>query len=556
MRAKLLKAIVLSMALILTFSAVTLGCFVFTPKISAVSINKALNNAPVTLTITGAKYNKKTTAKLVQAGKPEILASGVKFNSKTEIVATFDLTGKAVGQYDVVVANSKKTATLASAFTLEYPAPVVTSIVPKQGLVKTTLSVTIAGIYFRNGAAVKLSAKDLKDIPGAKVAISSDSQLTCDFDFNGATAGVYDVTVTNDDGKTNTLAKVFALENQPPTIVMIVPNNGFNKGFVKITFTGTEFDPKATGKLVKNGQPEIVGTNTDFSSAEKTALDFDLTNQPVGDYDVVITNPDGKSSTFAAGFSVQQYVEPAPATPAPVVEQPKETLKLALNASLQSLFFDFDQFSVRQDQTARLNFDLNVLKSYPDAYILIDGHADERGTREYNQQLAAKRAETVKQALIKQGFDPAKITVNSYGEEFPIKKGHNEESWWYNRRVDISMWDTNPATWNDRNQSILFAKQAPTWDPAQNSKLDQTIEKLKAAPNSFIILVANSKDFGAAKENVAISKQRLEAIKTYLLKAGIGADKISTIESGKVYSFLAGNQSTLDNRVDLLVVEL
>jgi outer membrane protein OmpA-like peptidoglycan-associated protein len=557
MRTKIFTAWVLSLVLLLTLNAVTFACFIFTPKIANISVGQALNNGPVSMTITGQRFNaKRTTAKLVQ-GTTEIPAAEVKFNSKTEISCTFDLRDKPVGKYDVVVSNSaKKFATLAGAFTVEYPAPVVKSIIPKQGLRKSVLSVTIAGTYFRNGAKVKLSGSGLTDVNGEKVNVASGDQLTCDLNFLEAAVGVYDVTVTNDDGKTSTLAKVFAVENQPPTIVMIVPNNGFNKGFVKLTFTGSEFDPKATGKLSLPGQAEIAGSNPAHESDSKLSMDFDLTNQPVGAYDVVITNPDGKSATLAGGFTVQQYVEPKAEEPK-ATEPPQEEPKApAINAALKSIFFDFDRFSVRDDQTARLNDDIAVLKSYLDAYILIDGHADERGTREYNKALAAKRAETVKQELIKAGFDASKITVSSYGEDYPIKKGHNEESWWYNRRVDISMWDTNPATWNDRIQSILFVKGSAVVDSGESLKLNQSVASLQAAPNSFVILVANSKDYGTAKENLSLSKERLNAVKAYLVKAGVGEDKISTIESGKVYSFLTDNQGAIDNRVDLIFVEL
>ena len=77
--------------------------------------------------------------------------------------------------------------------------------------------------------------------------------------------------------------------------------------------------------------------------------------------------------------------------------------------------------------------------------ILLGGHADERGTREYNLELSEKRAEAIKEFLLTKGIDSSKITIYAYGKDYPIKKGHDESSWWYNRRVDILVWESPPT---------------------------------------------------------------------------------------------------------------
>jgi peptidoglycan-associated lipoprotein len=75
------------------------------------------------------------------------------------------------------------------------------------------------------------------------------------------------------------------------------------------------------------------------------------------------------------------------------------------------------------------------LERNPTADVVVEGHADERGTREYNLALGARRAEAVRSYLIGLGIDPARIDTISYGEERPAVAGSNEEAWARNRRA-------------------------------------------------------------------------------------------------------------------------
>ncbi len=66
--------------------------------------------------------------------------------------------------------------------------------------------------------------------------------------------------------------------------------------------------------------------------------------------------------------------------------------------------------------------------------VTIEGHCDERGTNEYNLALGQRRAEAVRQALIAEGVSAGQVATVSYGEERPVALGHDEDSWWQNRR--------------------------------------------------------------------------------------------------------------------------
>jgi len=104
---------------------------------------------------------------------------------------------------------------------------------------------------------------------------------------------------------------------------------------------------------------------------------------------------------------------------------------------LEPVFFDFDQWSIREDQKEVMAKNSQWLKSNPSVKVRLEGHCDERGTAEYNLALGQKRAEGVKSFLEGMGIPSQRLTAVSYGEERPLDPGHNDSAWAKNRRVDI-----------------------------------------------------------------------------------------------------------------------
>jgi peptidoglycan-associated lipoprotein len=100
-----------------------------------------------------------------------------------------------------------------------------------------------------------------------------------------------------------------------------------------------------------------------------------------------------------------------------------------------TIHFDYDQYDV--DATARgiLDSQATWLQRYPNVRVTIEGHADERGTREYNLALGDRRANSTKNYLATRGIDPGRMTTISYGKERPIALGSDEASWAQNRRA-------------------------------------------------------------------------------------------------------------------------
>ncbi|MDR3289840.1 MAG: peptidoglycan-associated lipoprotein Pal [Rickettsiales bacterium] len=110
----------------------------------------------------------------------------------------------------------------------------------------------------------------------------------------------------------------------------------------------------------------------------------------------------------------------------------KPTVSSTAELTDDRVYFDYDKYNLRSDAISTLRKQVVALKSEK-GKITIEGHCDERGTREYNIALGAKRANAVKSYLVKNGVPSAKIKTISYGKDRPIVKGSDEESWAKNR---------------------------------------------------------------------------------------------------------------------------
>lgn len=103
------------------------------------------------------------------------------------------------------------------------------------------------------------------------------------------------------------------------------------------------------------------------------------------------------------------------------------------------VYFDTDQSSLRADAATVLSAQASWLARYPSIRVRIEGNADERGTREYNFALGARRAEAVAAFLTSHGVVPERISTISYGKENPIDTGATEEAWAVNRNAHTTI---------------------------------------------------------------------------------------------------------------------
>ena len=120
-------------------------------------------------------------------------------------------------------------------------------------------------------------------------------------------------------------------------------------------------------------------------------------------------------------------------------EEEFSTTKVAEQAIGQTardrVFFSFDKANLTQESILTLKAQAAYLKQNPSKTVIIEGHADDRGTREYNIGLGERRANAVKKFLTTQGIDASRIDTISYGKERPAVVGNNEEAWQQNRRA-------------------------------------------------------------------------------------------------------------------------
>lgn len=102
-----------------------------------------------------------------------------------------------------------------------------------------------------------------------------------------------------------------------------------------------------------------------------------------------------------------------------------------------TVYFEFDSATVNRDSQRVIEAHSQFLIENSDVNVVLEGHADERGTREYNLALGERRANSVAEIMVAYGVAPDRIQTVSYGEERPAAMGSNESAWQQNRRVVI-----------------------------------------------------------------------------------------------------------------------
>ena len=128
------------------------------------------------------------------------------------------------------------------------------------------------------------------------------------------------------------------------------------------------------------------------------------------------------------------------------VKTVKASSSMPKNISLDSMaifanatvYFEFDKSSLTSKSIQTLKSTVDALNENSTIEVTLSGHADERGTREYNLALGQRRAESVSDYLVLNGINKSRITVKSFGEEKPLAYGQNEASYAKNRRVEIN----------------------------------------------------------------------------------------------------------------------
>jgi peptidoglycan-associated lipoprotein len=178
----------------------------------------------------------------------------------------------------------------------------------------------------------------------------------------------------------------------------------------RVTVLGAGFEQGAT---VKFGTAE----GTRARAVDGNQLAVSAPALPAGAYDVVVTLPNGTSATLRRGLTAEEAAAPT-------------------DCGDITVRFDFDRDNLRPDAQTALDAKAACYAAGT-ATIRLEGHADERGTTDYNLALGQRRADSVKRYLQGKGVAAGRLSTVSFGEERPANNGHSEGAWAENRRVEI-----------------------------------------------------------------------------------------------------------------------
>jgi len=129
--------------------------------------------------------------------------------------------------------------------------------------------------------------------------------------------------------------------------------------------------------------------------------------------------------------------QPAPSAVGPATETPDARSAEQRLLSQTIIYFDFDKSDIRPEFNDVIAAQARRLAANPNLKVRLEGHTDERGSREYNIGLGERRAQAVRRALLLQSVTDGQVSTISYGEERPAVDGHDETAWAKNRRVEI-----------------------------------------------------------------------------------------------------------------------
>lgn len=131
---------------------------------------------------------------------------------------------------------------------------------------------------------------------------------------------------------------------------------------------------------------------------------------------------------------------PAPTPPPPPTNESAAEVTRAMTAEVGNVIhFDYDKADIKPEDQPILDRKAAIMKANPAVRVRISGHADERGSDEYNQVLGQKRANAAKEYLVARGVDAGRIDITSYGEERPVDRAGTEEAWAKNRRDEFEI---------------------------------------------------------------------------------------------------------------------
>ena len=139
----------------------------------------------------------------------------------------------------------------------------------------------------------------------------------------------------------------------------------------------------------------------------------------------------------------KEVVPPAPVVQAPVeiavMDEPTPEVEQSIIENFERVYFEYDSAELSREAKQALGHNATLLKRYESIQIRIQGHADERGTTEYNLHLGQRRAQRALDYLVNKGVSPERLELISYGEELPLEQAAEELAFSKNRRAEFEL---------------------------------------------------------------------------------------------------------------------
>lgn len=194
----------------------------------------------------------------------------------------------------------------------------------------------------------------------------------------------------------------------PLTVVSLDPSVGRADESFPATLYGSGF--------LEGAKVQVGPSSATARFVDENTLDLTIPALAEGTYDVTVSNPDATSSTLRAGLRIEAGS--------------------AVDCSFARLHFAYDQSALTPESAATLDAFLPCYQAST-ASLRLEGHADSRGTIDYNLALGTRRAHAVERHLAAGGIAGGRFDITSYGEEKPLDRAQNEEAYAQNRRVDV-----------------------------------------------------------------------------------------------------------------------
>ena len=288
-----------------TSGVLPLGFIVMTPQptITSLTPSSGSNASTVSVVVSGTKFVPDQEVVLVNQSTGTIIAGAVSGLTPTKFTGSFNLSGKPAGLYNLTIKCPYAwIATRDNCFTVQEAGavPNITDFSPVIGVSPGPVQITVNGSAFRSGAAIMITNGTYSQTVVSTFVNSG--QIKASLPLTGLPYGLYNVTVRNSDGTTDTRVHGFLVTNPGATITGISPVSGYNTSTVTVTITGQKF-AQGSGIFLENGTESIQGTVSTLSEKSITGS-FPLSGIPARLYNLTVIGPGNPNSTKLNAFTV------------------------------------------------------------------------------------------------------------------------------------------------------------------------------------------------------------------------------------------------------------